>query len=279
MDSPSCDPAPALKDCSDCMLKRFLNDFKKYFHYAIRSAKSTLKAEAAGSYLNWLWWILNPICFMLIYTVIFGVVFNASEDYFPIFIFIGLSMWDFFNHVVTHSVKMVKNNKGIVTKVYMPKFILLVSDMMVNAFKMAISFGVVAVMMIVWRVPVHGSILFMIPVLAVLFLITFAAGAFLLHLGVYIQDLPNIVNIAMRCVFYFTGVFYDIQKRIPAPYNYWGLRLNPLACLVTQARDALLYGRVSHLSMLLIWLAVGLILSALGVRTIYKNENGYVKVI
>ena len=41
-----------------------------------------LKSEVADSYLNWLWWIIEPICFMLIYTFIFGYVFKNSEQYF-----------------------------------------------------------------------------------------------------------------------------------------------------------------------------------------------------
>ncbi len=86
-------------------MSRFLKDTKKYYKYAIYSAKSKLQSEVASSYLNWLWWVLDPICFMLIYTLIFGVVFNAKEQYFTVFIFIGLTMWDFFNKTLQQSVK------------------------------------------------------------------------------------------------------------------------------------------------------------------------------
>lgn len=261
------------------MFRRFLNDLKNYFPYAVRAAKASLKAEVAGSYLNWLWWILNPISFMLIYTLIFGVVFKASEEYFPIYVFIGLTMWDFFNHVVTHSVKMIKSKKNIVSKVYIPKFILIISDMIINAIKMAISFGVVAVMMIAYRIPLHWGTLFIIPVLSGLFLVTFGVGTLIMHFGVYIQDLSNIVSIVLRLVFYFTGVFYNIERRISAPYKYWLLRLNPLAAFLTEARYALLYGRVTHWGLLYAWIVLGLLLDVVAVFVIYKNENGYVKVI
>ena len=120
-------------------MSRFLKDTKKYYKYAIYSAKSKLQSEVASSYLNWLWWVLDPICFMLIYTLIFGVVFNAKEQYFTVFIFIGLTMWDFFNKTLQQSVKIVKNNKSIVAKVYLPKYILVMVRMFVNGFKMLIS--------------------------------------------------------------------------------------------------------------------------------------------
>ena len=99
------------------MFNRFISDMKKYFRFSLFSARAQLKTEVANSYLNWVWWVLDPLCFMLIYTFIFGYVFNSKEQYFPVFIFIGLSMWDFFNKTLTNSVKIVKNNQSIVSKV------------------------------------------------------------------------------------------------------------------------------------------------------------------
>ena len=85
---------------------------------------------------------------MLIYAFIFGVVFEAREQYFPAFIFIGITAWDFFNRCLTQSVKLLKNNKSIVTKVYIPKFILLISKMFFNGYKMLFSFGIIVIMII-----------------------------------------------------------------------------------------------------------------------------------
>lgn len=38
----------------------------------------------------------------------------------------------------------------------------------------------------------------------------------LMHYGVFIQDLANVTNIVLRMVFYLTGIFYNIEKRLPA---------------------------------------------------------------
>ncbi len=85
-------------------IARFFKDVRKYLPYAIWSAKADLQAEVATSYLNWMWWLIEPICSMLIYTMIFGVVFKAKEDYFPIFVFFGITMWSFFSRSRTASV-------------------------------------------------------------------------------------------------------------------------------------------------------------------------------
>ena len=114
------------------MIVRFVNDMKKYFSYAKYSARSDLKSEVASSYLNWLWWILDPLLYMLVYSFITVIVFQSKVDYFPIFVFIGLTLWNFFSKNVQGSVKMVRQNSGIVSKVYIPKYILILQKLLVN---------------------------------------------------------------------------------------------------------------------------------------------------
>lgn len=260
-------------------LKRFQKDMKKYWKYTIYSAKASLKSEIANSYLNWLWWILDPLCFMLIYTFMFGVVFKASEKYFPVFIFTGITMWDFFNKNVIQSVKIVKTNKSIVSKVYLPKYMLLITKMMVNGFKMLISIGLIIIMAVIWHVPFYTSVLYAIPILITLVLITFGIGCYMLHYGVFVEDLSNVMTIVLRLVFYLTGIFYDPMKRIPAPYGGIVCKANPIAFLLSSMRNCVLYGQIPHRKLLILWFLIGLALSILGIRKIYKNENSYVKVI
>lgn len=260
------------------MFKRFFDDFKRYLKYSLISAKSQLKSEVANSYLNWVWWVLDPLCFMLIYTFIFGYVFQSSELYFPVYIFIGLAVWDFFNRTLTNSVKIVKNNKSIVTKVYFPKYVLILIKLWVNAFKMLICFGIVAGMMVFFRVSVGWNLLYAIPTLFVLCLFTFGCSCFLLHFGVYVEDLSNVVTIALRFLFYLTGVFYNVEKRIPVVGTALNL-YNPIAFLSTSLRNCLLYSQPPQLKFLLMWFLISLALAALGVRKIYKEENSYVKTI
>lgn len=260
------------------MIKRFFRDFKKYYRFSVVSAQSQLKSEVANSYLNWIWWILDPLCFMLIYTFIFGYVFGSKEQYFPVFIFIGLSMWDFFNRTMTNSVKIIKNNKPIVSKVYFPKYVLILIKIWVNGFKMMISFGIVVLMMVAYRIPVTWNVLYFVPILLILALFSFGCACFLMHYGVYVEDLSNVVSIVLRFVFYATGIFYNIEKKIPG----WGAmlnRYNPLAFLITSMRQCLIYGQTPGRKMLLFWFVFSFLLAALGVRKVYKEENSYVKAI
>ena len=260
------------------MFKRFYADMKKYYRYSIVAAKAQLKTEVADSYLNWIWWILDPLCFMLIYTFIFGYVFKSSEQYFPVYIFIGLSLWTFFNKTLQGSVKIVKSNKAIVSKVYFPKYILILTRLWVNAFKMMVSFGIVIAMMIFFRIPVTLNVLYAPLILIVLGLQPFGLSCFIMHYGVYVNDLSNVLSIGLRMLFYLTGIFYNLEKRVPE-YGVILNRYNPVAYLITGMRECLIYGEAPNGKILLIWTAISVLLCIFGVRKVYKEENSYVKSI
>ena len=261
-------------------MRRFFKDLKRYKNYILYATWAELKTEVINSHLGFLWMILEPMAFMLIYTFIAIVVFNSNVQYFPIFVFIGLSIWNFFNKMVTVSVKLVSNNRDTVTKVYLPKFVLILIKMGVNLFKMFVSFLLVFVFMLIYKVPISLNILWFIPIIITVIIFTFGVCTFILHFGVFAEDLSNLVNIGLRFLFYLTGVFFDLSTKIhDVVYRTILLDLNPLANLIYNMRNILIYKSSPVGMWMLIWFLVGLGLSYLGIKTIYKYENTYVKVM
>lgn len=259
-------------------MKKFFQDIKKYYKYIIYATKSNLKSEVANSYLNWLWWILDPLCFMLVYTFIVQIVFKTSEPYLPVFVLIGLTAWNFFNTTVMSSVKLVANNKSIVTKVYIPKYVLVLIKMFTNLIKMFISWGLILIMMLIFKVPYTLYMLQFLPVLVVLFILSFGIANILMHFGVFVEDLSNVMTIVLKLTFYLSGIFYAISTRVPAPYNRILLNLNPIALIIDSFRKTFLSANLINYRMLGIWLIIGIVLSIIGIKTIQKYENSYAKV-
>ena len=173
---------------------------------------------------------------------------------------------------------MVKRNNSIVSKVYLPKHTLIMSDMMVNGFKMLICFGLSLGMIIYYKVPIGWQALYAIPSLVTILIFTFGCCCILLHLGVFIDDMANVINIVLRFVFYLTGIFYNINI-FPEPIHSLILKGNPLAFMISGFRDSILYQTVPSRKWLLLWFVISVALAAFGVWNIYKNENTYVKVI
>lgn len=260
-------------------MKKFISDIIKFRNYTIFSARAELKSEVADSYLSWLWWILDPLLYMLVYAFIAIIVFRSNIQYFPVFVFIGLNSWQFFSKTFKSSIKLVSKKKSIVTKVYVPKFQFVFEKMGVYGFKMLVSYVLTIIFMIIYQVPVTVHMLWVIPLLLELMIITFAFSTIFLHFGVFVEDLQNIITVVLQLLFYLSGIFYSIEERVPQPFNDILVKCNPVALVITDLRRVLLNGAEPHYFALLVWLAVCLLISVIGVKIIYKYENSYVKVI
>ncbi len=260
-------------------MKQFFKNMKKYYKYAIRSAKAELKSEVADSRLNWLWWVIEPLAFMLIYTFVFGMIFPNNTPYFASFVMIGQAAWDFFNRMISGSSKLIINNRDLVTKVYLPKYILLFSKSLTYLFKMGISLALAFGLMIFQGVPFSWTFILIIPVIFVLYVICFGISMILMHYGVTLNDLSNLTNIGLKMVFYLSGIFYNINERLKGTLGFILLRVNPIAFCMNELRKVTVFGKLPSIEGLLVWLVIGLILCGIGIHVIHKNENSYAKVI
>ena len=101
----------------------------------------------------------------------------------------------------------------------------------------------------------------------------------MLHFGVFIDDLGYAIAILINMMFFMSGVFNDIATTVAAPFGQILANLNPMAFFISSMRGALLYGIMPDLRVLLDWAIISIALCVVGVRTIYKYENSYVKVV
>lgn len=257
---------------------RFFNDIRKYRKYIVYAAKAQLRSEVSNAYFDWLWWILEPFGLMVVYAVIFGTMFGTTEKYFTIFIFSGNAMWSFFSKSLVSSVRMIKSNETTISQVYLPKIVLVLVELLVNAYKMFICFGIVLIMLLAYRVPVTWRVVLLVPIFCIFFILIYGCCLIVMHIGVFIDDLAYVINIALNMLMYISGLFYSFD-RFEKPYGMILQTANPIAFLITSMRQVLMYSQNPDYIWLLVWLGISLIFAIGGTKLIYKNENNYVKVI
>ena len=267
------------------MLKKLALHIKRYNPYSLYAAKSELKGEVGSSYLTWLWWILDPVLFMLVYVFITVVVFRSQGEYLPVVVIIGLTVWNFFNKTVMISVKIVNTFRGIVSKIYIPKYMLILEKLYVNFFKMLISFGIVAGFAAAYRIKPTAHLLYCVPVVLLILLLTLGCGVIVAHLGEYINDLYNVIQVILRFMFYLSGVFYDVGDRL-SQTTFFGLNVgrlmitvNPVAYVIDELRKIIIYGQSLRFEMYIYWLVISLVLLCIGLKLMYRFENSYIKVV
>lgn len=260
-------------------IKRFKNELIKYREYIFYAAKADLNAEVANSYLNRLWWILEPFFNMLVYVIVFGRIMGNSVQSYSTFVFSALIMWNYFNHIINYSVKCVRYNRDIVSKIYMPKYILLLTNMVLNFIKLMFSAIVLIILLFVFQIHIGINVLWIVPAYLLMVILSFGVGMIFLHYGVFIDDLAYAVGILLTMLMFLSGVFYDVLETLPSPLNGILLCINPVATFIDTMRNAIFNNALANLPIIVCWILIGIQIMYIGLHIVYKNENSYVKVI
>ena len=151
--------------------------------------------------------------------------------------------------------------------------------MILNFFKLLFSAIILVVMLVVFRVQLGVCIWTLIPSYLLMFLLAFGGGMIFLHYGVYIDDLGYAVGILLQILMFLSGIFYDTLTSLSTPLNVMMLSVNPVAMFIDTMRNGLLYNTVANVPLWTIWIVLSLQLCYIGIHIVYKNENGYVKVV
>jgi len=201
-----------------------------------------------GSFLGIFWSLLRPLFMLAVYTVVFGYIFESklgnhpheSKLDFTLALFCGLVLFDFFAESVNRAPTLVLSNPNYVTKVVFPLEILPVSAIGAALTHLLISFVPLVIGLWVAHGSVPLTILYLPLILLPLILLSLGLSWFLASLGVFIRDINAVVPVAIVIVMYASAIFYSISR---VPPNLLPIVLyNPLALVIDQARNAVLWG-------------------------------------
>lgn len=260
-------------------MRQFFNSLQKYRGYIFYSAKAQLKAELANSWLGGLWWVLEPTLNMLVYLFVFTVVFHRSTTYVVAFIILGLSYWRFFHNCVISSITLLKRYRSVIMKVYIPKCAFVCILMVVNGFKLLCAYIPIIGLMFYYSVPLSIHILTIVPITLLMLLLTFGICCWCMHIGVYIEDLSKVMTILLQMVFYISGVFYPINELLEPALANQIFALNPIAFIINEARNALLYAAPCQWNLVVIFSVIAVLLSVTGILLVNRGERQYIKVL
>lgn len=209
-----------------------------------------LKVRYRSSVLGFFWSWLNPLLLMTVFTVVFTVMVpNLAIPKFPVFVLCALLPWNFFSAAVTSAINSIVHNAHLTKKVYFPREILPIATVLSNLANFLLSLPVLFLFVILFRVPLTPSLLFL-P-LIVLVQVAFATGVALVlsTLNVFYRDTAVIMEVVMQAWFFLTPIFYPAEF-LPEWKTLWGVALpvrrltyilNPMASIIASYRTVL-YG-------------------------------------
>ena len=243
-----------------------MNKLKELYHYRTMIAsliQRDLRGRYKGSVLGFAWTFLNPLLQLVVYTIVFSTIMGSSiEDYY-LFLFVALIPWIFFSASLTGGASCIISQKEMVTKIYFPREVLPISHVTCQLVNMLLSFIVVFAALIVSGRGINVLVLpYLIPVIAVEYLLALGIAFISSSVTVYLRDLEHILIIVAMAWQFLSPVMYSVEQvpeRIRPIFN-----LNPMTHVIVAYRDILYYKQAPHLTTLAMATILGLALLIFG---------------
>jgi lipopolysaccharide transport system permease protein len=250
---------------------------KHYFSLVLQKSAADLISEARRGYLGILWWIIEPVIYMLVFYLIFVIVFNRGGEDRVAFLLTGLVVWKWFANSIPQCAISISMNIGLIRQVYIPKHVFPAMVVMTTTMKFLIVFVLLLIFLVVSGNSPSSAWLALPALMGLQLVVTLAIGGVLASIVPFIPDLKLIVDNGMMLLFFLSGVFFDISSASPEVKNY--LYLNPMVLIIENYRKVLLDGLWPDWSLLGTVFSISLLGFALGWHLLLKYDRTYVKVI
>jgi len=203
-----------------------------------------LKNRYQNTSLGFFWSLLSPLLQALVLYFVFRHLWGSELD-FAISLLVGIMAWQFFATGTSSSLRAIVGNANLVTRLYIPRQILVLSNALSTLVNSLLTFIVLLPIIFVLLGYLPVTVLLFPVVHLVYFWFIYGAGLLLSSLFVYFRDVTQIWEVLVRVLFFCSPIFYPLTI-IPAyimPYY----RLNPITQFIEIYRDVMVTGNLPSL--------------------------------
>ena len=211
-----------------------------------------LKTRYKNSVLGFFWSLVNPLLMMAVFSIVFTYMMpNRSISHFPIFALCAILPWNFFSASIMGSVNSIVGNAHLIKKVYFPREVLPLSNVLSNLVNFLLALVVLIAALYAVGIGLTPWALLLPVVIFVQILFTLGLALILSTLNVFYRDVAMIMDVLLLAWFFLTPVMYPIDI-LPQKATVLGIDLsvqrltyilNPMASLIASYRS-ILYGSI-----------------------------------
>ena len=227
-----------------------LREIFRYRDLVIQVVKRDILTRYKRSVLGVTWTMLNPLGTMIVLAIVFSQAFGTEISY-AAYVLSGLVAWNFFQQTTNASIAHLVWGGTLLKRIYVPRTVFAFSALGTGLFNLVLSLIPLLLVMVITRVPIEPTILFLpIPIL---FLAMFSLGVGLLvsGLAVFYTDIAEMYQIILTAWMYLTPIIYP-EEILPEQFRMLIAIFNPMYHLVGLFRAPLYYGEIPSLQEMLI---------------------------
>ncbi len=258
--------------------KKLITNIYLFFSYRellINLANREISQRYKQSILGYFWVILNPLFQLLVLTFVFSTIFRVSSFNVPyiIFLMVGLLPWNFFAQSLSSSVNALVSNSSLITKIYFPREILVLSTIIAKIVDFFYSCLVLIVFFFFYKIQVGLSIFWIIPIFIIQLIFTFALGLLVSTFNLFYRDIQYLLNLIISLWFYLTPIIYPVEQ-FPEKYRFIFM-VNPMSVIINAYRQVVLGKGMPNLQSLGIASLLSIILFIICFLIFKKSEGKF----
>jgi len=250
------------------------------FEYAELVRNLTIKEfklRYRNSILGFFWSLLNPLAMMIILTLVFSALLRSGIEKFPVFLLTAFLGWRFFSIGTSMSLSSIIGNYPLVTKIYFPRWLLVISSNLANLIGSSLEFAALFPLLIFLGMKITYLVVLLPVILILEFVLIIGVSLILAPLNVYYRDVNEIWGIVLQAGFFLCPIIYSINV-IPERYLS-AYSLNPMTRIIEAIRKILYYNTLPTIADFAITLASGLLLLLIGYLIFRKLEPRFAEEI
>lgn len=255
-------------------MEKYISNFKKFQPLLYELVARDVKIKYRKSALGVLWTLLNPLMMMVILSIVFSNLFRFDIENYSLYLLAGQIIFTFYNESTSGAMTAILGNAPLIKKVYIPKYLFVVSRIVSSSINILSSFCALILVMVFTRCELHWTIFLSIVPLIYLFIFSLGIGLILAALTVKFRDVMHLYSVFITALMYLTPVIYSISM-LPDWVRFI-VRLNPLTGILELFRNVVIYNTIPNLFTFIVYGVVVIIALLIGLRVFYKQQDSFI---
>jgi ABC-2 type transport system permease protein len=223
------------------------DDPQRLFRLAWTLATTDFKLKFFGSFLGYLWQLMNPLLLFGVLFVVFSFALNLDEGvrYYPVALLLGIVLFSFLSEATTQAVRSLMTRETLVRKIDFPRLAVPMASVLAATFNLLLNLIPVIIFLLASGATPSTSWLLFVLVLATLILFAFGMSMILSVGFVRFRDIEPIWTVVLQIMFYASGVFFTVDAIAGQKHGQLLVDIffcNPFAAILAAARHTLVDG-------------------------------------